>query len=225
MLNGRNKGKRRSRRPKQNKDIAKAGCHHIRMTPCLFAFIWFSSVSVALLAWWRACASLHWENRCSHNGRRKQIIRTRLLYPIGSKFGLSLFAYVCRKRCRRKALRKTRPEPSTAYLVWTRVRSWGRGRILSENERSGGVPAADNLACRYSETANTTTPYIKPYDTTVALCGEPSAACCQAPLSEASAGLVAHMLSASSQAWTVSKISLSGSSLWQNLAQYSSPAW
>ena len=130
---------------------------------------------MALLAWRWACASLHWENRCSHNGRRKQIIRTRLLYPIGSKFGLSLFAYVCRKRCRRKALRKTRPEPSTAYLVWTRVRSWGRGRILSENERSGGVPAADNLACRYSETANTTTPYIKPYDTTVALCGEPPA--------------------------------------------------
>ncbi len=116
LLNGRNKGKRRSRRPKRNKDIAKAGRHHIRMTPCLFAFIWFSSVSVALLAWWRACASLHWGNRCSHNGQRKQIIRTRLLYPIGSKFGLYWFAYVCRKRCRRKALRSVSGLDSGAEL-------------------------------------------------------------------------------------------------------------
>lgn len=180
---------------------------------------------MALLAWRWACASLHWENRCSHNGRRKQIIRTRLLYPIGSKFGLSLFAYVCRKRCRRKALRKTRPEPSTAYLVWTRVRSWGRGRILSENERSGASLRRTTLLAGTAKQQTPPHPISSRMTPRWRFAGEPSAACRQAPLSEASAGLVAHMLSASSQAWTVSKISLSGSSLWQNLAQYSSPAW
>ena len=59
------------------------------VTPRLFAFIWISSFSVALLAWKSVCASPRCENRRFRNGQRKQIIRTHLLSETSSDyFGL-----------------------------------------------------------------------------------------------------------------------------------------
>ncbi len=103
FLNGRSREKWRSKRQKQNKGIAKAGCHPKMVAPRLFAFIWISSFSVVLLAWRSVCASLRCGNRCFRNGQRKQIIRTRLLLETSSDYiGLVPVTGLEPVRCRQR---------------------------------------------------------------------------------------------------------------------------
>ena len=85
MPNGRNGGKWRNRRQKQNKN-EKGGRTVVTAAPALFAFIGSVSSFVGLSASRWAFAPLRFGNGCFRIGQRKPIIRTHLLSEKGSDY-------------------------------------------------------------------------------------------------------------------------------------------
>lgn len=85
MPNGRNGGKRRSGRQKQNKN-EKGGRTVKTIAPALFAFMGSAFSSEGLSASRSACAPPRFGSGCFHIGQRKPMIRTHPLSETGSDY-------------------------------------------------------------------------------------------------------------------------------------------